>query len=391
MKSDNIRNYTLMHKNVPVVDIGIYSDDIRSNIENIGAVHNPKHLPVGTLDLRKKEATPNRSHLDLWLFRRRIPDSRDGLDEALERLGEYGVHSTFTLVEKSLGISLSDQYWLRPESADLIWEKVDFFRNDFSGDIGEILLGNYPKNKEEISLISPDNPSDGWLSKKWVIQNGKRLLMKGGSGAFQQEPFNEVVASAIMKRLEISHIPYTLTFDSERKPYSLCENFVTPTTELIPAYLVTKAAKKSNNDSHYTHLLKCCEKLEIPNVKQAIDKMLTLDYIIFNEDRHYYNFGFIRNAETLKWEGFSPIFDSGTSLWYNTPFVGEKVSCKPFYAKHEKQLTLVDDLSWFDSDALVGLEHEIKEIFKPSRRVDDYRAEMIAKYTMENVKKLKIS
>ncbi len=46
--------------------------------------------------------------------------------------------------------------------------------------------------------------------------------------------------------------------------------------------------------------------------------MLTLDYIIANGDRHYNNFGFIRNAETLEWQGLAPIFDSGASLWHNT-------------------------------------------------------------------------
>lgn len=34
--------------------------------------------------------------------------------------------------------------------------------------------------------------------------NGKRCLIKGGSGATWQEPYNEVIASRIMERL---HIP----------------------------------------------------------------------------------------------------------------------------------------------------------------------------------------
>jgi len=38
----------------------------------------------------------------------------------------------------------------------------------------------------------------------------------------------------------------------------------------------------------------------IPGASMAIDKMLVLDYIISNEDRHYNNFGFIRNADTLE-------------------------------------------------------------------------------------------
>ncbi len=41
--------------------------------------------------------------------------------------------------------------------------------------------------------------------------------------------------------------------------------------------------------------------------------MIVLDYIIANEDRHLNNFGLLRNAETLEWYGFAPIYDSGSS------------------------------------------------------------------------------
>lgn len=45
--------------------------------------------------------------------------------------------------------------------------------------------------------------------------------------------------------------------------------------------------------------------------------MLVLDYIIANEDRHFNNFGALRNAETLEWLGMAPIYDSGSSLGYD--------------------------------------------------------------------------
>ena len=45
--------------------------------------------------------------------------------------------------------------------------------------------------------------------------------------------------------------------------------------------------------------------------------MIVLDYVIANEDRHFNNFGVLRNAETLEWLGFAPIYDSGSSLGYD--------------------------------------------------------------------------
>jgi hypothetical protein len=43
------------------------------------------------------------------------------------------------------------------------------------------------------------------------------------------------------------------------------------------------------------------------------------------EDRHYTNFGFVRNAETLEWIGTAPLFDCGASMWYNSAKAGVDV------------------------------------------------------------------
>jgi hypothetical protein len=133
------------------------------------------------------------------------------------------------------------------------------------------------------------------------------------------------------------------------------------------------------------HFLYCCERLGVPGAKDALDKMLTLDYIISNEDRHFNNFGLLRNAETLEWLGLAPIFDSGTSLWHDTPAIGSFVECKPFTKNHASQIKLVEDLSWFDSRSLDGLDGEIIEIFSQAEytRIDENRRNRIAAAVME--------
>ena len=368
----------LMHKNIPVVELTL--SEYNGNIEKHGAVHNPAHLPLGTTVRSGKDAgriIP--FFFNEWWTGRSIPASRDGIRDALETLG---IPNTAILLSKCYGLSLSDQYWICPKDSGLCWESVNFFQNDFSKDMGEILFGHEPDDLTRVSLISPDNTSDGWLRKKWIIADGKRILMKGASGVYQQEPYNEVIASAIMRRLNIPHIPYTLTVE-KGKPYSLCENFVTPDTELVPAWRVREIIRKDNRDSNLTHLLRCAETLGIPGVRAALDKMLVLDFIISNEDRHYSNFGFIRSAETLEWLGSAPVFDSGTSLWYNTPHVGHEMESKPFRKTHAEQIKLVEDFSWFDADALSGLSDEIMGIFTPSDRIDEKRRVAIASAVLE--------
>ena len=65
--------------------------------------------------------------------------------------------------------------------------------------------------------------------------------------------------------------------------------------------------------------------------------MLAFDFIINNNDRHYGNFGFIRDVESLKYISMAPLFDNGNSLWYNIPT--EHISLrndnsKPFKEHH---------------------------------------------------------
>lgn len=55
---------------------------------------------------------------------------------------------------------------------------------------------------------------------------------------------------------------------------------------------------------HYVNL---CEEHGIKNIRHSLDEMLVIDYIVANEDRHFNNFGVIRNAETLEWLSAAPI------------------------------------------------------------------------------------
>lgn len=95
--------------------------------------------------------------------------------------------------------------------------------------------------------------------------------------------------------------------------------------------------------------------------------MIVTDYIIANEDRHMNNFGLLRNAETLEWIGFAPIYDSGSSLGYDKlpgQIRSEKeVVCKPFKNHHIEQLKLISDFSWIDFDALSDVRELITQVF----------------------------
>ncbi|MDD2958459.1 MAG: excisionase [Lachnospiraceae bacterium] len=369
--ANNIKKYTLMHKNIPVADLEL--DEASCAISAVGPVYEKLHLPTG---IPIKKGDIDRGALNEWWRGRAIPASRSGIRNALV---ELNLSTTQKLLEKCLGLSLSDQYWICPADTPIAWSQVNFFDHSFSDDVGNILFGQ-GSSGASISLMSPDNTSDGWLKKKWKIIDGKRCLIKGGSGATWQEPYNEVIASRLMDRLNIPHVNYSLILE-DGYPYSVCEDFITPWTDLVSAWYVMQTKRKPNHVSIYQHYLNCTDSLKVPGIREALDRMMVLDYLIVNEDRHQNNFGVIRNAETLIYTSAAPLFDNGTSLWFDKPTAminaDTKINCKPFKNSHEEQIKLVSSFDWLDRNALHGIEEELRELLRDSIFIDRARCDAL--------------
>ncbi|MCD8021450.1 MAG: HipA domain-containing protein [Lachnospiraceae bacterium] len=355
---------TLMHKHIPVAEMEL--DEATGFVRKIGAVYASEHLPVG---VAYKNGIIDRRMMNDWWTERSIPASRSGVREVLEKLE---ITDTRMLLVRCYGLSLSDQYWIRPAGRALQWSDINFFQNNFSEDIGDVLF-RADKNDNELDFSSQDSTSDGNLKKRWKIIDGKRCLVKGGSNPFRLQPFNEVIATGIMERLDIPHVPYRLIWN-HGAPYSVCEDFVDENTELIPAWRILGIRKKNNSKSMYQHFVDCCAALGIRDVVPFLDRMITLDYILANEDRHFNNFGALRNAETLEWIGMAPIYDSGSSLGYDKMPVQmrseKEVVCKPFKNHHIEQLKLVTSFDWLDLSRLSDVGEFITDVFSDENAAD---------------------
>ena len=373
-------SYTLMHLNQKVVDL-LFDD--RGFIKATGTIYALNHLPVGSLD---NKGNLSFSNLTEWWNERSIPLSRSGIRDVLDKLE---ISSSQALLLKCFGLSLSDQYWIKPKNQNIKWEDINFFHNDFSEDVGELLLGGELKNKD-LDLSSPDNTSVGNLKKRWKIADGKRILIKGGSNPFRQEPYNEVVAYKIATALNIPSVAYSLK-EIDGYPYSECEDFIKEDEDLVPAYLINKTLKKSNNDASYTHLLKCAEKLGIKGFKDYLNQLIVFDYLIANEDRHFNNFGVIRNAKTLDFIGAAPIYDSGASFGFNKIDADIKafkdIESKPFKNNIVEQLKLVTSFDWLSVKQLEYIKANIKSWFDDleSRYLNKERIKAISAATIERI------
>jgi hypothetical protein len=363
--------YMIKHKNHDVAKIDI--NENTHTIINIIGLYDEKRLPV---KIHNQDITNDILNMNRWLLNRGIPNSRENIHTALERLR---IKDTNQLSLLSRGLNLTDHYWICPAAQAVDWHEINFFENDFESDIGDILFENIDKNNA--NLLSPDSSLNGNLKKRWKISNEKRYLLKGGSGDIRQEPFNECIASALMERLGIDHVPYKLV-SNKGKYYSSCECMVTVDTEFLTAHYVYNHFEDNKALNKYERFINACERMGIKNVKDDLEKMIGIDYIIANIDRHHGNFGSIRDADTLAWLKIAPVFDSGRSLWCDKTNISnitaeKKTDSRAFMNTNEEQISLIKKYAWFDLKKLGGIIELSEYILNKNKDMEKERIKKI--------------
>ncbi len=339
--------------------------------------------------------TPFRTNLSEWFKGRGIPSWRDKLDLLLHRLN---ITAPYELLDKAFGLSLSDQYWLKPVKSTITYDDINFFDNDF--DYAEFMEASLSVNSgsitKEASLKTPNNTTDGMLKKAWIIDNGTRYLLKGGYKNEILQPFNEVLASEICKRLGFNYVEYTIDTYKDMV-VSKCPCFINKDTELITCYQIKNDMKRYDSIDDYEEYIKKLEEHNIANAREKVENMYILDYIIMNEDRHLNNFGIIRDVNTLKWIDVAPIFDNGQSLnieYYDDEEVHISGHGRLFYEvkPFDDIIKVVKDLKRIDISKLDGLVEWFDDLlhqYQDLTKISDKRIERLCILLNRQIDKLR--
>ena len=307
--------YVLKHKDIDVAMVRV--NKITGQIEFIIDVYHSEELPVGCKE--------NSANLAEWWNNRAIPDSRRGIQKVLNYVNQK---TSQALMLSSYGLSLTDHYWMQPVEQELYWSDINFFENDFSDDLGELLTdtGTIDIDKN-ITQFSPSSSVNGEMKKKWLIKDGKRYLMKVNINNYGQQAVNELIASRLHKRLGWSnYVPYFLekiTFEGKEYPCSLNEMFTSPELELVSGYQLIKDFKVPQDMSEYECMIKlaAAQGLDKTVVRKQLEYTIMTDFILTNTDRHYNNFGFLYDSTKKKLVHMAPIFDTGNALFYQEDYI----------------------------------------------------------------------
>lgn len=383
----------LMNKNEEVL-VAEYAENL-SVFTKIYEIKNIQYAPMIIYNGYKKDNDLLKILSD-WFKGRGIPDWRDKLDLLLHRLN---IDTPMELLDKAFGLSLSDQYWIKPFNSNIKYDDINFFDHDF--DASEFVEATFSNTNRTIknveTLRTPNNTTDGMLKKSWIIENGIRYLLKGGYKNEILQPFNEVLATEICKRLGFHHVSYTLDTYKDIV-VSKCPCFITKDTELVTAYqILHNNITEEDKDNAYEIYIKLLENKGIENAREQLENMYILDFLIMNEDRHLNNFGIIRDVNTLKWISVSPIFDNGMALnlpYYNDNEVIIAGEGRLFYnvEKFDKIINIVKNIKRIDISALDGIVEEFDELLHKYQNItnmSDNRIHILCVLLNRQINKLK--
>lgn len=255
------------------------------------------------LDIKNKQHLPlflmNFSDLDSWLQTRAIDGHRANsrlLKKAL-RLTQRDDINTVLSVHAA---TITDNYWIRPVGSMLCWEDVKFNHDYFS----ELALrGNYDSfNRAALSedTKTPELTNIGSFEKCWKLEGKKWWLYKQ---ATPEELFSEVYIYELGKGLGMRMAEYRAAKDVVK---SL--DF-TNGGEIILEHANSFMGDEDDYEAVIGKLKEIC-----PQAVTDYIRMIFLDTITANPDRHTANFGLLRSADSGELIGLAPLFDHNMAL-----------------------------------------------------------------------------
>lgn len=243
-----------------------------------------------------------------WLQRRVIPKNRAFVDEILKSLG-LSINNTKGIIDVCKGLSLNDSYWVVPKEFDGTFEEFNLYENRFSEVLSLVAYTGVGASNRAFTT-SPELTTQGMLRKAWrYFEEDGIYLYKGGTeGAANagNEPFSEYYASQIAKAMGLNCVEYDLE-NWKGILASKCKLFTDINTSFIPiGHIIREGGIKACLD-YYKNISE--------DAYDELCSMLVFDAVIYNEDRHFGNFGILRDNHSGKIIGPAPIFDNGLSLF----------------------------------------------------------------------------
>ena len=229
-------------------------------------------------------------------------------DEILKTLG-LSLNNTKGIIDVCKGLSLNDIYWVVPSDFSGTFKEYNLYENRFS-EVLSLVAYTGVGTANQAFTTSPELTTQGMLRKAWrFIENDGIYLYKGGTEGFAnsgKEPYSEYYACQIAKAMGLSAVEYDLE-NWKGILASKCKIFTDIDTSFVSIGRIVKTGGIKACLDYYQTLGN--------NFSESLKSMLVFDAVIYNEDRHFGNFGIMRDNHTGKIISPATIFDNGVSLF----------------------------------------------------------------------------
>lgn len=236
---------------------------------------------------------------DMWLETRAIDSHRTNsriLKKAL-RLKEKDDLSTVIHVN---GATITDNYWIKPLESSLCYADIRFSDDYFSKLALRGAYDDFDSAAKRMNTRTPELTNIGSYEKCWKLIKGKWWLIKTAN---HNEQFSEMFIYKFGEALGMKMAVY----ERGRNVIKSLDFTDSASVNFEPA----SAFMGDNED--YEDVIAKLEEI-CPQAIPDYIRMIFLDTIVVNPDRHTSNFGLLRDTETGELLGLAPLFDHNLAL-----------------------------------------------------------------------------
>lgn len=234
-----------------------------------------------------------------WLETRAI-DAHRANSRLLKKALRLAERDDISAVLHVNAATITDNYWIRPKGSILTYNEVKF-DNDYFSNLA--LNGGYDSYNRAASgkhSKTPELTNIGSFEKCWKLKNGKWVMFKRAN---HNELFSELFVYELGKAFGFNMAEYR-----KGKGYIISEDFTCSSK-----YNFEPAFSFMGDNDNYEDVIKKLDQI-YPNALGDYIKMIFLDTITANPDRHTANFGLLTDSEDNRIIGLAPNFDNNMAL-----------------------------------------------------------------------------
>ncbi len=282
--------YFLMNKNRVIAEFDI-RPGIIGNVYPI-TVNEEERLPVGF------------RNIESWIENRKASKHNAHLRELM---AICGCDKNEGFIRTTHAASINDTFWIKTDKEDISWDQVSFYKNEFNEVVSRLAFEGIGLYGIKLSSTSPELSTNGSFRKCWMRENGEIWLYKRGHSLGRNaglEPYCEVMGAELAGKICKDTVSYHLA-RLHGELASKCRLFTDETYGYVPYTDI------NGKDPSPDGMLKFYSEI---GAEDGFRRMVVLDSLTFNQDRHTGNHGVLVDNDTLQPVCMAPVFDMNLSL-----------------------------------------------------------------------------